>query len=367
MNRFLVLVFAAIAAACSGPAADPDAGPSDAGPSGLPSLGNFGHSLDDVQLAVVASSDQQLATPRDIAIDASDPTTLWVVNRSTSIVAIRNVGTADQAHEVFAGAGSSHFLTRPSALAFGTPGVFATAPEEDEVTQPSTPADFMGPTLWTTDPAFFDAGHAGHLDMLHNSPNSAGIAWERDNVYWVFDGAHNALTRYDFGEDHGPGGADHSDGVVSRYVEGQVAYLPRVPSHMEMADGLLYVADSGNGRVAVLDPSEASRGSAVGPNYDGTDQHAMDGGELTTLVDRADVEGMQTPSGLAIDGSVLYVGDNETSHLFAFDRASGELLDWLDLSPEIDRGGLMGLLPDGEGGLYLVDAVSDRVLRLSPL
>ena len=38
--------------------------------------------------------------------------------------------------------------------------------------------------------------HAGHLDMLHNSPNGAGLAWAGGNVYWYYDGYHHALARY---------------------------------------------------------------------------------------------------------------------------------------------------------------------------
>ena len=35
----------------------------------------------------------------------------------------------------------------------------------------------MGPTLWDGNLNIYDGGHASHLDMLHNSPNGAGIAW----------------------------------------------------------------------------------------------------------------------------------------------------------------------------------------------
>ena len=44
--------------------------------------------------------------------------------------------------------------------------------------------------------AIFNGDHDSHLDMLHNSPDSAGIAWERDNVYWVLDGAHRIARAY---------------------------------------------------------------------------------------------------------------------------------------------------------------------------
>ena len=99
--------------------------------------------------------------------------------------------------------------------------------------------------------------------MLHNSPNAAGIAWEKDNAYWVFDGMHGSLTRYDFNSDHGPGGTNHRDGIVARFVEGKVSHEPGVPSHMVYrADTLqLYVADTGNSRIAILETSTGNIGT----------------------------------------------------------------------------------------------------------
>jgi sugar lactone lactonase YvrE len=202
--------------------------------------------------------------------------------------------------------------------------------------------------------------------MLHNSPSSVGIAWERDNTYWIFDGAHASLTRYQFNADHGPGGADHSDGVVQRYVEGQVARAPGISSHMEVDGDTLYVADSGNGRVVTLDVTSGTPGAVIGPNYDGTLQQAMEGAEVAVLIEAGAVEGLELPSGLAVHEGILYVTDNRTSRLFAFEL-DGVLVDWLDLSGEVASGGLMGIDFAPDGSLYLVDAVASRVLRLAPL
>lgn len=353
-----------VLAACTDPAVE-DAGPPE--PVGLPLLGAGDHTLVSVEVTEIATAADDLSRPRDLAFDPSDPTSLWIVNYTTSVIVLRNAGTPTQTAEYYGGPGAAHFLTKPAAIAFGQTGTFATAPEEDEITQPTTPADFMGPTLWTTDLSVFDGGHSGHLDMLHNSPNSTGIAWERDNVYWVFDGAHSSLTRYDFRLDHGPGGADHTDGIVSRFVEGQVAYSPRVPSHMEFVEGLLYVAEPAGNRVVVLDPSGATQTGPIEPNYDGIDQHGMTGGVLTTLVDGSMVERMSAPSGLVIDGDIIYVGDNETSTIFGIDRNTGEVLDWLDVSAEVRSEGLNGLALDAEGRLYLVDVLGDRIIRIAAL
>jgi hypothetical protein len=64
--------------------------------------------------------------------------------------------------------GGTHFMAEPAALAFGAPGWLATAQEQDQPTQPDTPVDFMGPTLWTADSGIFNAGthDAGRLYLV---------------------------------------------------------------------------------------------------------------------------------------------------------------------------------------------------------
>ena len=257
-------------------------------------------------------------------------------------------------------------MANPAGLAFNPKtGFFATIHDEDQPTQSSTPWDFMGPTLWSSNLTTFDGGHGGHMDMLHNTPNGMGIAWEKDNVYWVFDGTHGSLTRYDFKQHHGAGGSDHSDGEVLRYAQDLVKRVAGVPSHLELdpAKKLLYVADTGNNRVAALDITSGKQGSAISPNYDGVTQRMMDGAKLTTLVAGKSV-GLNKPSGLALYRGVLYVGDNETGRIHAFDPKDGEQLDYLDTG--LPAGALRGINFDPQGRLYLVDAKGVRVLRISP-
>jgi outer membrane protein assembly factor BamB len=284
------------------------------------------------------------------------------------MVIVDDPGTDDRASSFYQASGNQHFFAQGAALAFSDNGNFASIHETSELTQGpvnqgGSPADFMGPTLWTSDRDIFDAGHLGHLDMLHNTPDGMGIAWEDANIFWVFDGEHGALTRYNFNDDHGPGGVFHGDGELLRYVEGEVKRESDVPSHLEYDEEseLLYIADTGNARIAVLDTTTGEEGGRVGPNYDGTDQVAVDDADLRTLVDAEDVDELREPSGLALHDGVLYVGDNRTGHLFAFDL-DGNLLDWIDL--EIARGGLMGLAFDEDDNLFLVDAEEGQILRL---
>ena len=151
-----------------------------------------------------------------------------------------------------------HFMRRPTSMAMGTQDLWATCGEAMTGNYEDDLENFMGPTLWTSDLAVFAvdvANNGSHMDMLHATPLCMGIAHERDNVYWTFNDHVGAVDRYDFNADLGPGKHDHSDGSVSRYIQGELSRVPGVPSHMEFRkqDGQLYIADTGNGRILKLD------------------------------------------------------------------------------------------------------------------
>ncbi len=354
-RTLLLLPLLALTPACEAPAEDPD-GPSE--DEALFGDGSF-------ELTVVADASDGLATPRDLEFHPLRPNELWIVNqRSESVTVLTDAGDADSIADTRSAGGNQHFLAQPSSLAFSDNGNFATIHETDELTQGpnGTPADFMGPTLWTSDLGVFNGGHGGHLDMLHNSPNGMGIAWEQDNTFWVTDGFNSAIARYAFNEDHGAGGADHSDGELLRYVEGELSRVEGVPSHLvfDPSSGLLYVADTGNSRIAVLDTTTGELGGPVGPNYDNTTQRAMYDADLQTLVSGEDA-GLAAPSGLELHDGVLYVGDNETGRLFAFDL-DGQLLDSIELGVGPDA--LTGLAFDEAGTLFVADSLEDEVLRV---
>ena len=333
-------------------------------PVGLPLLGAGSHLAESVTMTDVLTSDDELDQPRDIAFHPDMPDQAWILNRADrSVLIVDGIGTGDPTVDRRRGDGGEHFLSQPVALAFGDDGAMATIAEEDEPTQGNaTPADFMGPTLWTSDPDVFDAGAETHLDMLHNSPDGMGIAWERDNAYWVFDGDHGSLTRYDFGSDHGLGGQDHSDGEVARYVEGEVARVPDESSNLafDAATGLLYVADTGNHRIAVLDTATGEPGDDLNPNYDGDDQYVIDGAVTTTLVTRGSI---QDPTGLELHDGMLWVSDFASGKVLAF-NLDGTLVDWLETGI---TNGLQGMAFDDAGKLYVVDSSGDRIVQIAAL
>jgi sugar lactone lactonase YvrE len=199
--------------------------------------------------------------------------------------------------------------------------------------------------------------------MLHNSPLAVGIAWEKDNVYWVFDGYHHSITRYDFASDHGPGGSDHSDGYIARHVEGKVLSVRGVSSHMEIdvAEKKLYIADTGNHRIAVLDLSAPMpAGPSYGPDYDGCVQYRVNNTPFATFVDF----NLKKPSGLALHDGLIYVSDNETSQVYAYDK-NAQLVDSLDLSSAIRPGNLQAITFDAQGKLYVLDSIDSKVFQIS--
>lgn len=346
--------------------------------TGVPFLGNGSGQLADVQRTVISTSDDGLRIPADLEFHPSRDE-LWVINvwedivdeapRAGSVTVVTAPAKAGQSTQTFRAnnAGGRHFLPRPVSLAFSLVNEnFATIHDTDQFTQGAggTPGNFMGPTLWPSNEVF-DAGHGSHLDMLHNTPLGKGIAWdpyaESGNAFWVWDGHHQSITFYDFNEDHGYGGADHSDGTIIRFVEGQVQASADYPAHLvvDAATGMLYAVDPGNGRICAFDTASGERGANLAPNYDGIrDFHKMTGVDLGAVVDTA-AAGIVQPVGLALYDGMILVSDAADGKIFAFGM-DGELVDALDVG-----GSPHGLEVGPDGALYYTDAVDHQVIRLA--
>jgi hypothetical protein len=122
---------------------------------------------------------------------------------------------------------SWHFLRRPTSIAFGAGQLFATCGEFRTGNYDDATVDYMGPTLWTSDPAIFaleqpvppDGSfepNGSHIDMLHETPFCMGIAHDHNNAYFTFNGKLGSIDRYDFKAPHPPGGDNHLDGELLR-------------------------------------------------------------------------------------------------------------------------------------------------------
>lgn len=334
-------------------------------------------------LEPIADAGDGIARPQDLAFNPEAPDELWVVNRrDDSVTLVFDASSDARTTQHLVDPYALHFMASVSSVAFGAPGTFGTCQDSRNTYNNTTaPNDFTGPTLWSSDLDVFANSNpdavayltdlygmptdlGSHLDMLHESPLCVGIAWEANNVYWVFDGDDGALVRYDFQHDHGVGFDDHSDGVIARYVRGQLARVDGVVGHVAYDGevGEVLVADSGHGRVVVLDATTGRVGERLPAKEPGTDHHAMEDVSLRELGDGAAL-GLSQPAGLAlIDGAVV-VTDAATGVVHVLTRAGAPLAA---LSTGVDEGCLAGITGATLDDLWLVDACADEVLRLQP-
>ena len=339
-------------------------------PSGPPAgweLGSGDHTPGSVTFTTVAAGADGLSTPRDLAFNPNVPGQLWVVNyTNASVLIIGNATSASPTYLLRQDSNAGHFMPFPSALAFGgntttfgLPGTFATSAESNNGGN-----YFMGPTLWSSDLSVFAVqnpfGLGSHIDMLHCSPYGMGIAWEANNVFWVFGGYTNDIMRYDFQVDHGIGMDDHSDGVKYHYCTGLVLRQIGVPSHLSLdpATKKLYICDTGNSRLAVLDTlSGTVGGNHAGPDPVITDKYVT-GASLTTLVGS-----LNKPSGCEFHNGLIYISEYGTGVISAYTPA-GVKVNWIDTGLGANK--VMGMNFGPDGKLYFVDAGTSRVLRITP-
>jgi len=294
-------------------------------------------------------------------------------------------------------ANSWHFMRRPSSIAFGHPNLpfeptdpgameagvteprtymntFATC-HEHWTANPTDGGPFIGPTLWTADPAIYNGengsftwSNGSHLDMVHATQYCMGIAYERDNVYWTFNGQEGSLDRYDFVAPHHDGHYDHDDGVVTRFLLGAddgLLRLPMVPSNMVISDSALYVADTGNGRVLRIDIASPANELSGFSTFEGLPATIMENVGYEVIADAAALgaawgTGTPEPSGLALlDADTLVVADHATGNVTLLEL-DGTPIRTIATGTGAGLGGLDVL----DGRVYFVQMAERRVYRM---
>jgi hypothetical protein len=320
---------------------------------------------------VIGTAKDGLDAPRDLAFDPGAPERLWTFNVLLhGTVIFFDPGTEAQTSEVRVDAYGQHFMAYVSSAAFGDNGNFASCQESRDEWNvgPQEPDDFMGATLWPADLEIFavvgqafppEGGVEGsHLDMLHQTPLCMGIAHDVDNVYWAMDGLEGNIVRYDFQTDHGPGGGDHSDGVIWRYADAAVTRLANVPGHMEVdhATGMLYVVDAGAGRLMRLDTATGANTGSLPGDWDGATYEGVEGADYQVVV-----EGLAEPSGLALHDGRIFVSEHASGDVIAYELDGTEIER---MTTPADR--LMGIEIGPAGDLWYVDAGANEVVRVDP-
>ena len=350
---------------------------------GLGALGYDDNGSEDVLWTLIGDASDGLNTPRDLGFNPEKDGELWVVNRTDDSVSIFfDTASSDQTSTHIIDPYAMHFMEEVSSIAFGNADTFGTCHESRNTYNGTARAnDFMGPTLWSSDLSIFGNSNpdavdyltnlygmptdlGSHLDMLHESPLCMGIEWQHENVYWVFNGQDGSLDRNNFHEDHGMGYDDHSDGTIYKYGVGEFKRVADVPSHMKFDhnSGLLYIADTGNNAIKVLDVRTGDPDERLPVMEPGTKHYTMSGEDLWILIDGEDF-GIEMPSGLTLVEDTLLVTDNQTSMIYAF-SLDGELVD--SLQTPFAKGALMGIYGSSIDDFWLVNAIDNEVWRLQP-
>ena len=285
-----------------------------------------------------------------------------------STVIYNEVGSSYQTSEYRKDSFSRHFMHTASAIAFDNQGFFANTLECQDANN-NMNGFFSGPTLWDSNPSIYAVANqngpllGSHLDMIHQSPFSMGIDYAGSgNIYWVFDGYHSSIVRYDFAIPHEVGGHDHSDGKVWRYDEIDINMHNGVPSHLVLDDytGILYIADTGNQRILSFDTYSGSYLEDIIPYGESLEQYwLMTDAAWEVYID----QGLFKPSGIDYYDNRLVVGDYETGYIHIYNTS----LDSPQEIGVIDTGypnSIMGIKIGPERKIWYVNNIENTVIRV---
>ena len=333
---------------------------------------------------ISGSESDGLFNPRDLDFNTNQNNVneLWVINENSaafdpnfggSTVTYYNAGTDSQWTDYRKDSYSGHFMHTASAIAFSDNGGFAnTLDVQDANGNPS--GYFSGCSLWEADTSIYARVNqngpelGSHWDMLHQSPFSVGIASETENIYWLFDGFHNTIAKYNFQEphsDHEHGGEDHSDGIIYRYDEIVVDRVSGLSSHMILDHGtdLLYICDTGNNRIIRMNINSGSINydlTPYGENIEG--YFSMHNAEYETVID----SGLINPTGIDIHNNYLLVSNYSNGEIIIYN------IEQQDNIQEIQRlqtnlfNDVMGIKVGPDGSIWYVCTNSNKLYQILP-
>lgn len=318
----------------------------------------------------IATSANQLDKPTDLDFfPILGKNELWVVNERTealggSTLTIYNPDSSAAEFLPRVDGNAWHFMSLPTGIAFSKENFnFATSPGVKDANHNN--GTFTGPALWSSDPDIYaqpSGGNGSHLDMLHGSPYSMGIASEGDNAFWVFDGWNETIVRYDFRGDHGPGNDDHANGIVRRYTEIQVKKDGFVPSHLvlDKATGWLYAVDNGNDRVLRLDINSGSVVNTLPEINEPLAEHSEMGGVTWEVIVQDSIE---RPCGIEVMGNRLLVGDYASGDIYIYDIENG----FAELGRiATGQAGLTGIKVGPDGAIWFTNRLQNSLTKVVP-
>lgn len=324
-------------------------------------------------LRVIGNASTGLVNPQDLDF-VPGTNTWWVLNyeaNSGSMVIFYDAGKTSQSSEFRRDSHSAHFMIRPSALAIGDNGNFATT-QDIQNTNPNA-ATFMGPALWSTDTSIFARQEqsnwdpnkllGSHLDMLHQSPFAMGIAHEKDNIYWVYDGYNGNICKYDFKAEHIVGGDDHADGEIFRYSDVTVKRESGLPSHMvlDKQNNWLYIVDGGNSRVIRMKTTTGNDVGGLTPPISASEPLAKYR-NITGATVEVVATGLNRPCGIDYKNNRIIVSEEGTGDIIMFDVSTSTATE----VGRIKTGavGVMGVRIDWDNGIWYVNRNRKEVVKV---
>ena len=293
---------------------------------------------------------------------------LWVVLKSTvasggKTVTLTNAGKPLQTSQLKQDGNAWHFMSLPTAIAFGDNGDFGVSPGILDANHGS--GHYTGPALFDSSPLIYaqpSGGNGSHIDMLHQSPYSMGIAHDHDIAYWVYDDYHHNIMYYDFVTPHQPGGSDHSAGKIKQYTDFSLSRIDdNISSHLvvDKPNHMLYVVDNGNGRVIRMD---THTGSITG-TYVPYAEPIAEGDIVTgTTWDDYINTGLTQPSGIDVIGNRLIVSDYSNGDIVIYNTAGSTGVELGRIHTH--EPGIMGVKIGPDGKIYYVNETLNKVVRI---
>lgn len=294
---------------------------------------------------------------------------LWVVLRSTeaiggTTVKFNNAGQPNQRFKWQKDGNAWHFMSLPTGIAFSDNANFATSPGVFDANH-SGGSPFTGPTLWSSDSIIYaqpSGGNGSHLDMLHQSPYCMGICNEVENKFWAFDDNDQDIVSYDFVKDHGPGNSDHSDGIIRRYSGMGLAGDPQhlIPSHLilDKTTGILYIADTDNGRIVMMDIHSGMFVQNLTPSEPVAEYSTWSNVTWSVFAG----SGLVSPSGIDLIDNRIIVSDYASGDIVIYDNSSSTGVEMGRIVTGTP--GVAGVKIGPDGKIWYVNTITNQVIRI---
>ena len=321
---------------------------------------------------VIVNSTNQVNKPRDLDFHLNGD--LWITNTGTensggSTVKVTNPAMSSQNSLWEQDGNARHFMALPSGIAFSDNGNFATSTSVLDANYGfNGSVSFTGPTLWSSDPLIYaqpSGGNGSHLDMLHASPYSMGIASEAANVFWVYDDYSNDIVRYDFAQDHGPGNSYHDDGRVRRFQGmGLSAINHTIVNHLELDDDKkwLYFVDGGNQRILRLDITTGTTNGS--PSWGPQEQLAEYKKMIGFVWEEVVTTGLVEPAGIDIIDDRLVVTDHSNGDIIFYDVSNIPATEIGRV--QTNEPGIMGTVIGPTGRIWYANHSLNKVVKIEP-